>query len=178
MRTSTVRLVLSLGTVLLLAGCADSSTEESPEPAAPSSPVASESPEPVSEPTPTPTEVSIEDAGARYLELVEPVNALVTPWNQSWEASDWQGLKVQAAPYADALRTFADGLRSSEWPPEAQPAVDTLVSELAAEIVVFLQVSVAEGDDAIATAVSQMPAPSGTAQQLRIILGLDNVPVG
>lgn len=88
MRTSTVRLVLSLGTVLLLAGCASSSPDESSEPAAPSSPVASESTESASEPTPTPTEISIEDAGARYLELVEPVNALVTPWNQSWEAGD------------------------------------------------------------------------------------------
>jgi len=162
---------------VLLSGCGGSPPEAPPTNEASVAPQASATTEPTPEAS-TPVEISIEDAGARYLELVAPSNELAPAWNSAWEANDWQSLKAQAGPFAEALRTFADGLRAAEWPAEAQSTVDALVGELATEIVYFLQVAAAEGDDEIAAAVSQMPESTGAAQTLRIMLGLENAPIG
>jgi hypothetical protein len=158
---------------LALAGC--SSDETLPETAPATSEAA---PAPVESAAPAPTPISKEQAGAQYLELVAPVNQLNGPWNDALAASDWAALRQQAQPYADALRAFADGLMAAEWPPEAQPSVDALVGELAAEITAFVQIAGTTTDAETVGAVNAFPAPGSSAQQLRMILGLENVPTG
>jgi hypothetical protein len=169
--------VATTAAVLALTAC--SSDEPAPEADPPAASThATAAPTPAPTPTPSPTPISKEQAGAAYLALVAPVNALVTPWNDAIAASDWASLRAQAQPYADANRAFADGLMAAEWPPEAQGAVDGLVAELAADISAFVQVAGTTADaDTIAT-INAFPARGSSAQQLRMILGLENVPAG
>lgn len=127
-------------------------------------------------PTPTATPISKEQAGAQYLELVAAPNALSGQWNDAVNASDWATVRTLAQTYAETDRAFADALMAAEWPPEAQAAVDGLVAELAAEIVAFAQIAGTTADEATIVVLNTFPARGSSAQQLRMGLGLDNVP--
>jgi hypothetical protein len=166
---------LAVGALLLAVGGCSSSTPD----AAASAPAATESTtlvEPT--PTPTPTPISREAAGAQYLALVEPVNALVAPWTAAADAGDYATMRTLAAELATQYRTFADALIAAEWPAEAQPAVDELVTELASDIQLNLQVAASTTDVEIDNLFASSPPNGGAAQKLRMLLGIDNVPVG
>jgi hypothetical protein len=160
--------------VLTLAACSSDETLPDTVPATPTAEAAA----PAQSATPSPTPLSNEQAGARYLELVGAPNALTEQWNSAISASDWTTVRTLAQSYADANRTFADGLMAAEWPPAAQPAVDGLVAELAAEISGFVQIAGSTTDDETVAALNTFPARGSSAQQLRMILGLENVPAG
>ncbi|MBO0900860.1 hypothetical protein J1G43_12890 [Cellulomonas sp. zg-ZUI22] len=133
---------------------------------------------PTPTPSPTPTVMSKEQAGAKYLELVAPSNALVAPFNAALEADDVATVRTLCAQSATAYRGFADGLIAAQWPAEVQPAVDRLVTDLAGEISAFATAGASETDDQLWAALNARPAPSGAGQEIRMLLGLGNVPAG
>lgn len=160
--------------VLVLSAC--SSDDSAAQETAPStSSAAAAGPAETVTPTPTPTPISKEQAGAAYLEMVAPANALTAQWNDAVNASDWATVRTLAQTYADTDRAFADALMSAQWPPEAQSAVDGLVAELAGEIAAFAQIAGTSADDETIGALNTFPARGSSAQQLRMTLGLDNV---
>lgn len=118
------------------------------------------------------------DAGAQYLALVEPFNAETGVWNAAYAANDTAALRAAAAALAEAERTFADGLTSSEWPASVQETVDGLIGEAAGEIPVYLQIAAStDEDETWDLANFGFPERAGNAQKLRILLGLPNVPI-
>lgn len=176
-RRATAALVAVLS--VALAGCSGTPAATPDRPAATTAqettpPPTTPAPSPT--PSPTPTALSVEAAGARYLELVAPANAVAGEWNDAYEIQDVAAMRALAQPMADALRTLADGIAATEWPEEAQPAADALILELAAEIAVFVQAAGATSDDAFADALLTMPQSGGAAQLMRMSLGLENVP--
>lgn len=171
MRRSAVSLVVA---VLALAGCA-----ATPQPASMGStsgtPTAIAAATPT--PTPTPTDISAKDAGAKYLLLVAPSNAAVPAWNQAVKAADYATLRTLAPQQAADYRTFADGLVAADWPDAAQSTVDDLVGELASQIPIYLGLAASTTDDEAIGYLNSFPSTS-SAQKLRILLGLGNVPIG
>lgn len=164
---------------LITAGCGGEPVDEPA--AAAAAPQVTETSAPPSEtatPTPTPVPITIEEAGSAYLALVAPSNALADQAQAAVDAEDWAQLRVVAAQLAAADRAFADGLLAAEWPPGAQSAVDSLVAELAGHIQGNLAVAASTTDEELSLAFEQFPTTGTSAQQLRMILGLDNVSVG
>ncbi|KZM34512.1 hypothetical protein [Oerskovia enterophila] len=127
-------------------------------------------------PEPTPTEISTEDAGAQYLALVEPFNVVAGTWS-TVDQNDYAAIRAAAAEVAASQRTFADGLVASEWPASVQPTIDALVSELATETPIFLQIASSTTDQQLIDLTYAIPAQQGNGQKLRILLGLPDVPV-
>ncbi|MBB2921278.1 hypothetical protein [Cellulomonas cellasea] len=176
MTTRLARVVAVGALALLVAGCG---TVEEPAEAPPTD-VVSASPTPSETPSasPTPTAITREEAGARYLELVAPVNAGIEAWNAAAAASDYATMRAMAGERAASYRSFADGLIAAEWPPEAEAAVDRLVSELAGDVGVFVQVGTSTTDAETQQALALAAPPGSAAQELRMLLGLDNIPAG
>lgn len=171
MNTRTAAMAAALGVALLVAGCSGGA---SPAEAPSASPVETTA---AVEPAPTPTEISAEDAGAQYLALVEPYNAALPAVTSSFEANDLPAARVAAGGLAAAGRAFADGLVAAEWPASAQPAVDGLVAELAAELPIYLAIAASTEDQETIDLTYQIPEQQGSGQKLRILLGLPDVPV-
>jgi hypothetical protein len=131
---------------------------------------------PTPTPTPTPTDISAKDAGAKYLLLVAPSNAAAPAWNQAVKAADYATLRTLAPQRAADYRTFADGLVAADWPDAAQSTVDALVGELASQIPIYLGLAASTTDDEAIGYLNSF-ASTSSAQKLRILLGLGNVPV-
>ena len=165
--------------LLTLGGCAGSSAD--PSPTSTTAVTASQGVEPAAEETgvatPTPTPITLEEAGASYLALAEHANAVGDVFNAAVDSDDMAQMRTAATANADALRTFVDGLVASEWPPEVQPAIDKLISETAAEVPLWASVGASATDDDFWWTLNQIPA-TNSAQEVRVLLGLENVPVG
>lgn len=171
MYTRTAAVAAVMGAVLLVAGCSGGEA-----PAGVASTPAVEEPAPV-ESTPTPTEISIEEAGAQYLALAEPYNAALPAVKESFGANDLPAARIAAGQLAAAGRAFADGLVGAEWPASAQETVDAVVAEVAAEIPVYLAIAASTDDQQTIDLTYTLPPQQGSAQKLRILLGLPDVPV-
>lgn len=180
MTRSLLPALLATAVALTLAACAGGEDASEAAPAATASPVAVETTRPAPTPTasPTPAAMSKEEAGAKYLELVAPSNALVEPFNAAAAANDTAQVRALSAQQAEAYRAFADGLVAAQWPPEVQGAVDRLVTALAGDIAAFATAGASETDDQLWAALNARPAPSSAGQEIRILLGLENVPAG
>lgn len=126
-------------------------------------------------PTPTPAPITAEAAGEQYLALVEPYNAAINAVALAVEADDMAALRAASGEYAAAARTFADGLVAAEWPPEAQPLVDRMVGELAQRIPPAISLAQTGTDEETRIALATLPDVASSSQELRIILGLDDV---
>ncbi|KRC37484.1 hypothetical protein [Oerskovia sp. Root22] len=172
MTTRTGAIAAMIGVSLMLAGCSGGAE---PEVASTPTDVTAESAP--AEPEPTPTEISIEEAGAQYLALVEPYNAALPAVVASFEANDLPAARIAAGDLAAAGRAFADGLVAAEWPASAQPAVDGVVAELAAELPIYLAIAASTEDQKTIDLTYQIPEQQGNGQKLRILLGLPDVPV-
>ncbi|GIG39549.1 hypothetical protein [Cellulomonas phragmiteti] len=127
-------------------------------------------------PEPSATAMSTQDAGAHYLDLVAPSNALGAPFRAAADAKDTARVRDLSRETAAAYRALADGLQAARWPPEAQGAVDRLVADLAVQVITFTDAAEAETDEQMWAELDARPAGSGAAQELRTILGLGNVP--
>lgn len=175
-RARTLTIACLIG-VLLPAGCggADPGQEEATTSVAAAVAAVEETAKPT--PTPTPEPITREQAGENYLALAEAANAAAGVVNAPLEAGDVLAAREASTGTADALRAFADGLLAAEWPPEVQPAIDKLVAETAAEIPIWLQAAATTTDADFWNEISKL-APTGSAQEVRILLGLENVPVG
>ncbi|WP_432457947.1 hypothetical protein [Cellulomonas iranensis] len=130
----------------------------------------------LAEPSPSPTPMTIEEAGAKYLELVAAPNSKVAEFNEAHQAGDTARLRVMCAETGTLYRSFADGLLAANWPEEAQSTVDKLVSQLATEIAVYTRAGATSTDDELWAALAEMPERQAYGQELRMILGLENVP--
>lgn len=170
-----------LSGVLLLAGCGGASDSPSDTATvAASQPTTAEvtpSAEPVPTSTPTPEPISREEAGANYVALADAVNAQGSLINPLLESGDVAGARVAATDTANALRAFVDGLIANEWPAEVQPAIDKLISETSAEIPIWLSAAATTTDEDFWAQIYTLPSAPGSANEVRILLGLDNVPI-
>lgn len=170
---NTARITTTLVAGLLLAGC----SAPADEPEAPATETTTQAPAETPTPTPTPETLSMEEAGAVYLELVAPGNAITDEMNAAIDAEDWAAVREAAGRQAVAQRELADALIATEWPAEIQPAVDTLFAEIATQVPVYQAIANSTTDEELVAAFDTFPASSGAAQQIRTLLGLDSVPV-
>jgi len=169
---------LALLAALITAGCGGGSADEPAATAtAPQVSETAAAPSETAAPTPTSVPITVEEASASYLALAEHANAVGDVFNAAVDSDDMAQMRTAATANADALRTFVDGLVASEWPPEVQPAIDKLVSETAAEIPLWASVGASATDDDFWWTLNQIPA-TNSAQEVRVLLGLENVPVG
>lgn len=176
---------LALTTALTLTACGAQTDKETAAAPSPEPSVVAETPEsaptvevtPTPEPEPTSTVLTREEAGQRYLQLVEPWNAGVPEWTAALDAEDVPRLRELAAANADKLRTFVDGLIETEWPENVQPAVDRLITENAADISAWAAAGASRTDEEFWQALNTL-GTAGSAQEVRALLGIDAVPVG
>lgn len=174
--TATAALLLALA----LAGCGGD------EPAATGAPIA-----PVATPTsaaPTPTVLSKEDAGRRYLALVELNNKAVQELAEYGEAVGGmpndetlpRGKEI-AARLADANRTWGQGLLSTQWPADVQPTARDLAANLASRQGPLRQMAdaptVADYLRALGAYNEASKAGQGLSELMRQQLGLAERPV-
>lgn len=163
------------GSVLTLAGCGQ---DVAPTAASPST-TASATPTETATPTPTPTEISKEDAAAQYLALVEPYNETVRVFNEV-SAADWDqaAFTAAAAAQADANQAVVEGLLTKEWPAASMDMVQTLAADAAPNTSYMRRLAEAQTlEEAWALIETQPEQTDGSAQLLRIQLGLDEIPV-
>lgn len=166
------RTTATLAGALLLAACSAPATDDPPavEPT-------TQAPPETPTPTPTPETLSMEEAGEVYLGLVAPGNAITDEMNAAIDAEDWATVRDAAGRQAVAQRELADALMATEWPTEIQPAVDALFAEIALQVPVYQAIANSTTDEELVAAFDSFPASSGAAQQIRTLLGLENVPV-
>jgi hypothetical protein len=100
--------------------------------AAVATPVVSAAPSPVAE-------MTLEEAGQQYLDIIQPVNDAISgnaeAWDAAFNADDWQTLSDLAAANLAAERTFTDALLAATWPKSIAPYVDALVSSSTSDMV-------------------------------------------
>jgi hypothetical protein len=181
-----IRQMATCGAVALLmatAGCS-SAAQDGARPESPAAEPTSEKPPvtttaaPTPSETPTPAAMTIEEAGAKYLELVAPSNDLVDDWKTAYDAHDTAAIRRVCADRAAADRAFADAMVAASWPASVQATVDDLLGEVAASIPVYLQIAAStDEDDTWDLVYYGFPESQGSAQKLRILLGLPDVPV-
>ncbi len=124
--------------------------------------------------------MTLEEAGQQYVEIVHPVNDVMSgnaaAWDAAYNANDWQTLSDLAAANLVAERTFTDALLAATWPESIAPYVDALVSSSTPEMVWYSGLANATDQDAFWNAFgSGEEFDRAAAQELRIRLGLANV---
>ncbi len=182
-RSALLRLFSVSGATVLalsLSACGESSGASTaptdPNPTATSAP-AEPTPTPEQVASPTPTAPSRDEAAARYLELASASNEVLVGLSDAFQAEDLPELRKQATLYADALRTFCDGLIAYAWPDDVQPAVDALIADVSDNVVMLRSLATTTSEDET-WAVWNTYTPTGSPQQeVRTRLGLDDVPV-
>ncbi|WNM27342.1 hypothetical protein RN607_14255 [Demequina capsici] len=125
-------------------------------------------------------EITLEEAGQQYLDIVRPVNEAILAKKDAWDAavdaSDWETLTEISATWEDANRAFVDAMLTAEWPDDLQPYVDTIVTDTADDIAFYAGVAKATTVDEFQTAwLYPVDFSNAAAQDLRIRLGLGNV---
>jgi hypothetical protein len=124
--------------------------------------------------------MTLEEAGQQYVEIVQPVNDVMSgnadAWVAAYDANDWQTLSDLAAANLVADRTFTDALLAATWPESIAPYVDALVSSTTPEMVWYSALANATDQDAFWNAFGTGEEfDRAAAQELRIRLGLANV---
>jgi hypothetical protein len=122
---------------LLVAGCGGGEAETLTSPATSASTTTA---------APTTTTTAPPDPGARYLELVRETNCLRDRIDQVEgevtvdgfaDDAEWSAIQAQLLPlyqeYSLSAVRFLEGLTSVTWPPEVQPNIDELITQLAEE---------------------------------------------
>ena len=133
MSTTVTRILLTLGSTVLLAACASATpaTNEAVESVAAVTATAEPTPEPTAEPTPTPTPTpeptpDLAALGEEYLALLEPANRHICSFDDAI-ATDLALYVAYVSTVAKNERTLTDALRQMAFPPEIQPHVDARI---------------------------------------------------
>ena len=136
---------------------------------------------------PSPTTLTLAQAAAAYQDLVKPSNEAGHQVNLALRAqlakpteAGFVALKAATAKLADAEQRYLAGLRAKRWPVRVQPAMDALVTALAAEIAGLRRLADAADPNAYGAAQADAKKAnseaSAKAQIVRQKLGLDKVP--
>ena len=178
----TRNLALAALIMLLITACStsagDTQTPISATPA-PSTVASVATPDVSATPSPEP-EMTIDEAGQQYLDIIQPVNDVITGNAEAWEAAynsnDWQTLSDLATANLAADRAFTDAMLAATWPEAIGPYVDAVVSSTAPEMVWYSGLANATDEDAFWSAFGAGGEFDRTAaQDLRVRLGLANV---
>lgn len=151
-----------LALTLLTAGCAGTAQDA---PAAPQSPSVASSP----------AELSVGDAGKRYLEIVEPYNAALEELKVAGKAGEsWTALRARVAKVARANEEHGKALRGVVWPEPVRAPMAALLAEIDAAQPHWVRAAQATSADGFAAAIRDAAAHSGTeaAGEVRAALGL------
>lgn len=141
--TRSVAVATGLAIVVGLAACgSDSQPAATPLAASSTSSTGATSASTPPTPSPTPTEMTLEEAGAQYLQIVAASNKAVTALNKEVHRLPESGIVSKAAfkrlhplskRYADAMRSFSLALVANQWPKKVQKTVDKLAAEVATQ---------------------------------------------
>jgi hypothetical protein len=132
-------------------------------------------------PSPTPTEMTLDEAGKQYLQIVAASNAASTALNKEVDRlpdsgavskSAFKRLHLLSKKYADASRAFSLALVSNDWPKRVQPTVDKLAAEITQSQVDIRAIANAKTPSAWIDAWNAADVKSGSAELLRQQLGL------
>ena len=118
-----------------LVGCSSSKNNNTPTPTE----------IPTVMPTATPSTLSVEAAGAAYLEYVIPINAAqkafsakLSQWTDDTTSSQ---MEEDTQPYITACMEFNTKLQTTNWPSVAQADVRTLTNDIGQEVALLMTIS-------------------------------------
>lgn len=171
------RIATVLAGLLILCGCGGDSSDDRADQTEPTQAVAAATS--TAPPSTTTATMSVEEAAARYLELVAPYNALIEEIADAVEQDDVDEARRIAGELATVEREFSLALQTEKWPTDVQPAMDRLVEELASEILLWRQISLAETASEMTGYFEEMYTTEGggAAELVRQKLGLDSAPI-
>ncbi|MBL7258954.1 hypothetical protein [Paractinoplanes lichenicola] len=118
--------------------------------------------------------MTVEQAGATYLELSTASNAAREAWMRA-PAPTTATLaqhKQLAEEAAEATATFSQGLRDNHWPDEAQPAISALDDALQEREAAYKRVATAGNVADYLAAASEVPVTTSLTGDVRKALGL------
>lgn len=118
------------------------------------------------------TELSLEEAGATYLEIVEPTNVLLEELDEAILAGDGAEVRSVADELADGYEEMAAELRSVAWPEDPERFALELADEVEDEAPYWAAVAAGDDDATTADAIAALPEVSRAADHLRTTLGL------
>jgi hypothetical protein len=169
-------------TVVAVIGLTACSAALSPTPTATVSRAPTLSPSPTAEPTPTPTP-DLAAIGAAYLSAVEPSNEATCAFNTALSApsATLDQMKQASSDFAAALRTWADVLRTMDWPADLASDANDLIKAISAEesaaIALAAAPSLADFYSRLVQLNATNTAAGAAANQIRGDLGLPSVSV-
>jgi len=171
--------IVSIAAVILLGGCTSSIAEATP----PTELTASTVAEATSAPSPTPSavaEMTKQEAAQQYLDLVRPVNDLLDetskPWDDAFDANDWQQMSALAARDLEAERAFSDSVVAASWPADLVPLIDEMISQGATDIAWYSGLVNASSEDEFWTAYGTGGSfDRSAAEEIRLRLGLESL---
>lgn len=92
---------------------------------------------------------------AIYDELVQPSNAAIDRWNAAADVVDLAGIRRESGELASLLEQFAAGVEAQDWPADARPHAQALVTGLALEVAWYRGVAACADDDATVAALEE-----------------------
>lgn len=125
--------------------------------------------------TPTAGELSVAEAGRRYLEIVAPYNIALEELESAAQGGEsWTALRTRAAKVAQANEQHAQALRAVTWPAQARGPMAALLAETDAAQPHWLRAAQAKTADEFGAAVRSAVSHSGAkaAGEVRTALGL------
>lgn len=118
--------------------------------------------------------LTVEEAGERYLEIIEPGNELLNEYNQAVRSDDDAAVREAAGKLATSFETMVEELDEEEWPEEVAEPIDELEDELEKEIPAWQAVADAEDAEATDAAIAELPPVGPASEKIRSALGLDS----
>ena len=123
-------LSLAAAAVLLVAGCSQPATTNSPAVAT----SVSIAPTPTPSPSSTPTVPTVEQAYLSYLRLVDPSNNAAEAYNKAiHQHKPWRTLRAYERRLTTTIAQEAKAVQATRWPERVQPAVNKWHAALIAD---------------------------------------------
>lgn len=134
--------------------------------------------------------LTIEEAGARYLELAAPANCAIEQHNALWEEGRWAAgfsedefpaFWPEAQPLyqraADTTLAWIEAVVAEPWPPEVQADIDTLVAQASEQATYYQRYANVETVDDflfLDGSLGATPPTATAATTVRAKLGIDS----
>lgn len=157
--------------VVMATGCTGGTSESS----ATSSASKTTSTTPTPTPSPTPTQMTVQQAGEYYLQIVAPSNAALDELKKAAAATppNLDNIKAKAAAKRDADWQFAKNMQSARWPSEVGTGPQDLANLVISQNGIYSSMSIAQSLDQFESTWDTMPGDGGNiANQLRMKLNL------
>lgn len=132
-------------------------------------------------PSPSPAVLNKEQAGERYLELVEPANqasdelfALLAATDNSATAGNLEQAKEISVRVAEGDRLLAEGLTETEWPEAVAVYVEQLIDEVITQRSISVQMSTSPTAEAFNEGLDELSSQFDprSVERIRLELGL------